>query len=508
VSNESSVQNRSALNRREQTWAWLRANPAALPIGLLAFAVRLVASGGPNGLKNALGYDPAVYFQAGQALAVGELPYRDFTLVHPPGIAVLLAPFSLLANATNDVVAFASARLVFITLGAIGAILIYVVARRLGTVTAIVAGLTYCIAPGLVYTERTTYLEVFMVLATLVGLLLFNRAHPSKIHLVLGGALFGLAVSTKLWALVPLLVITIGLVALKSWRQAALYLGSAAAFGVLLMGPFFLAAPQQMYQMIVVDQLGRPPLPGHGLPRLGMVFGIDEKLEPTVPLSVAVTLLILLLAASLFLWIREPVTRIWVALFASQVAVVLLVPTFFFAYKAYYAVGIALVLGAIVQSVWDYAAGLRERFRALGAAITTLLLLGLGVSWLFVATERLPDSGTALPVSAMTAAVENGRCVTSDSPALQITSNSLTRSLSNDCPIIVDIRGATFSSSLTEYEELVVEYLNSGDYVILTQRKPIVSAPALAQVTKDRPVVQKRGKNYVIYGPRTTNPQP
>ncbi len=237
----------------------------------------------PEWAHECVGYDPAVFFKRVRRLAVGELPYRDLRCVHPPGIAVLLAPFSLLANATNDVVAFASARLVFITLGAIGAILIYVVARRLGTVTAIVAGLTSCIAPGLVYTERTTYLEVFMVLATLVGLLLFNRAHPSKIHLVLGGALFGLAVSTKLWALVPLLVIAIGLVVLKSWRQAALYLGSAAAFGVLLMGPFFLAAPQQMYQMIVVDQLGRPPLPGHGLPRLGMVFGIDEKLEPTNP---------------------------------------------------------------------------------------------------------------------------------------------------------------------------------------------------------------------------------
>ena len=35
------------------------------------------------------------------ALTNGVLPYRDFLLLHPPGIAVLLSPFALIAGATS-----------------------------------------------------------------------------------------------------------------------------------------------------------------------------------------------------------------------------------------------------------------------------------------------------------------------------------------------------------------------------------------------------------------------
>ena len=39
-------------------------------------------------------YDDGVYYSAATALVHGQLPYRDFLLLQPPGIAVLLAPFA------------------------------------------------------------------------------------------------------------------------------------------------------------------------------------------------------------------------------------------------------------------------------------------------------------------------------------------------------------------------------------------------------------------------------
>ena len=47
------------------------------------------------GLTSDLGYDPGVYFAAADGLVHGRVPYRDFVLLHPPGIMLAVAPFAL-----------------------------------------------------------------------------------------------------------------------------------------------------------------------------------------------------------------------------------------------------------------------------------------------------------------------------------------------------------------------------------------------------------------------------
>ena len=105
-----------------------------LGIVLVAFLVRAVPVIRGGGLEGYLGYDDGVYFAAATALVDGVLPYRDFLLLHPPGIAVLLSPFALLAGVTDSATGFAAARLAFMAIGAVNAGLVTVVAGRLGGV--------------------------------------------------------------------------------------------------------------------------------------------------------------------------------------------------------------------------------------------------------------------------------------------------------------------------------------------------------------------------------------
>jgi alpha-1,2-mannosyltransferase len=82
----------------------------AIAIAAIAFLFRLIPvlrGGGLFGLGN---YDDGVYYAACTAIAHGLLPYRDFLLLHPPGVPLLLAPFALVAELTSDSYGFAAAR--------------------------------------------------------------------------------------------------------------------------------------------------------------------------------------------------------------------------------------------------------------------------------------------------------------------------------------------------------------------------------------------------------------
>src|SRR5689334_16903107 len=94
-----------------------------LIIGLgtaLGLALRLYQLSRPNYLFGVTGYDDGVDFSSAVRLVSGELPYRDFVLVQPPGITLLMAPLGLLAKAAGTDVAFAAARIAMACVGAAG----------------------------------------------------------------------------------------------------------------------------------------------------------------------------------------------------------------------------------------------------------------------------------------------------------------------------------------------------------------------------------------------------
>ena len=55
-----------------------------------------------NNFTGVLEYDDGVYYGAAKFLLHGLMPYRDFTIVHPPAICVLLLPFAAIGNWLGD----------------------------------------------------------------------------------------------------------------------------------------------------------------------------------------------------------------------------------------------------------------------------------------------------------------------------------------------------------------------------------------------------------------------
>ncbi len=124
----------------------------------LAFVLRLLPVLNGGGLYGLNDYDDGVYFGAAVALVHGSIPYRDFLLLHPPGILYVLAPFAALGNLVGDATAFAAARLAFMLLGAANAGLVALVAGRIGRRAALFAGVLYAVWPVAANVERTTWL--------------------------------------------------------------------------------------------------------------------------------------------------------------------------------------------------------------------------------------------------------------------------------------------------------------------------------------------------------------
>src|SRR3954471_5445292 len=102
-----------------------------LVVALVALVARLAPVLRGGGLTGVQAYDDGVYYSASDALLSGRLPYRDYVLLHPPGITVVLAPFAALGRVFGDPVGLATGRLAFMLVGTASAALAWAVARRL-----------------------------------------------------------------------------------------------------------------------------------------------------------------------------------------------------------------------------------------------------------------------------------------------------------------------------------------------------------------------------------------
>jgi len=120
-----------------------------VPVELVVFAVALAARTAvvlrSGGFLGNYGYDASVYYAAADALIHGRMPYRDFVLLHPPGLMLAVTPFALLGRLTTDHIGYAGANLGFCIVGALNAVLVVRVVKRLGlgARSAAVGGLFY-----------------------------------------------------------------------------------------------------------------------------------------------------------------------------------------------------------------------------------------------------------------------------------------------------------------------------------------------------------------------------
>lgn len=483
---------------------WLRRAWIPGLLFLLAVIIRLWMIHAQGGLSQAyLNPDEGAYFGATLGLSDGLMPYRDFLLLHPPGITVLLAPFGMISHVIGEHDAFMAMRVFVVLVGGINTVLAYKVASRVGTTAAILAGAFYAVWFPAARVERTSLMEPFVLTAILVALLVVGRKNPSYRWVVIGGAIAGILATVKLWAWIPLLIIMIAAVIMIGWRKAAAFAGATIGAAALLCLPFFIAAPNQMIRMVLLDQAQRSGATNFWA-RIHDIFAMGSIDPHHHGLTILVFAGVVVMAVVAVIFI--PQSRLWAILLVVQIGVLMNTPSLFINYTAYTAAALALVIGAFGQAVANQVLKLdyepRRIVSAILATVAVLIILPMGIR-----TARVLHP-IKFPVTQVSAAIAGGKCITSDSAFTLIETNTFNSNVANGCAVVVDFTGMVYETRNLplqrqhnpQFQQDAIAYLNQGDRVILMrQDKDKLSPAVLAELAK-RPVLFHQGP-YIVYGP-------
>jgi alpha-1,2-mannosyltransferase len=447
-------------------WLW------AIAIAAIAFLVRLVPvlrGGGLFGIGN---YDDGVYYAAATGLVHGLLPYQDFLLLHPPAMPLLLAPFALLAQVIGDSYGFAVARLAWMVLGAVNAVLIWRILRPIGMVAAVFGGLSYAVFYPAVYSEKSTLLESPATTALLIAMLLLQPLVQDtslpRSRAFIAGALLGLTITIKVWGVVTVLIVLGWLLLLRRYGAALrVMIGSAVSATVICL-PFFVAAPTAMWNQIVRDQVFRRG--GNDvtmLGRLDYIAGLRIIDRPHMPLTV-VAVVALLSCAALAWGYRE--ARLAVLLMLGHGAFLLVTPTWFSHFAGFTAAPIVLTGGAAIGRLTALIRAGPARI-AVGV-VAAAALLAYASGWTTVTFNRpFPHHFRAFTAT-------TPGCVTSDDPIALVQTDSLSRNLSRGCQFIADLGGNSHDMAAAAglkvsrnrnqaFQRFALDYLRSGSVTIL-----------------------------------------
>jgi alpha-1,2-mannosyltransferase len=488
---------------------------AYLGVAIVAFFARLFPVLHGAGLKGVGGYDDGVYFAASEAVVHGRVPYRDFMLLHPPGLVYLLTPFAFLARWLGDADAWAMARIFMMLIGVASAVLVTAILRPYGTLGALAGGLMYAVWFPALNAEFSTLLEGPSNTALLVALLLLTRRSQTGVDRssagwseVAAGAALGLAASTKIWGVVPLLVVVAWQLVIRGKEASVAVSAGALAMMVIVCGPTFVLDPSRMWELVVGDQLHRSGSNTAPVFRAANFTPVSRLLPGASTGTTAVALLVivavgLLLAVSA--WSR-PSARVFVILLLAQSAVLLGSPSYFPHYGAYLAPATALTTGVGV-------AVLAQRSRA-GArlprvAITVAVVIGLTV--LAVPVVRVPRM-TPFDASGVTTALTGRRCVEADTPSSLILAGVLSTDLARGCPTRIDVTGSTYNVDRVVgpdgrplerarnpvWQRDILGYLLSGNAAMVTRLEAEGLSPGTRRTLRRLPILY-RGANLTVY---------
>ena len=451
----------------------------ALPLaaGLLAVGLACYGLAGPGGLHGVIQYDDGTYFGAAVRLLQGQLPYKDFVFVQPPGITLLLAPLAALARGVGTREGLALAR---ILTGCVAGLDAYLAGRLLahrGRVAGLVAALALAVQPVAFFADRTLLLEPYLVGLCLgaARLAFSGDGLAGTCRLLAAGALLGLAGTVKSWAVVPAAALVLctllapggpsgaGRPARRGrWRAAASVTGGVAAGFVVPCLPFFAFAPGAFVHEVVLAQLGRTagssPLVSRLPPLVGLtgIEGVDPKRSLGAVLAV-------LLGGALLAGVAVPALRgrggaleRFVVLAGAGAVAAVLVPAQFFYHYVYFAAGFsALMLGSLAGRAAAGAGRLVRagpgpgRVRAGAAGALAALALVAGLAWLVPNEARFDAAasvGAGDPALAIDLAVPAGACAVSDAAILLVEADRFSSDRPG-CPDVVDATGTWLTVS-------------------------------------------------------------
>ena len=470
----------------------------ALGVALLAVSVRLAAVLAGGGLGGLMGYDDGVYYAGAAAMISGRLPYRDFVLLHPPGILLALAPFAEIGRLTSDSTGLAVARLAFMVVGGINAALVLRLAWRFGVLAAVVGGGFYALWTPAIYSEHTTLLEPLAGTALLASVLLLDsgRRHRDRAA-VLAGLALGAACTLKIWYVAPALVVVVWQLAAEGRRRALQVVAGAALSVIAVCAPFLALAPSEMTRMVVLHQLGRPPRISSRLDRLVSMAAVSA---PGTAGRVQVVLVGLLFTLAAVIAVRTAGARLFAALLTVNSVVLLVSPSYFAHYAVFVAAPLALTI-AVAVGVTAADAPLPGRHGPLLRRACAVLMCAAVLVTLLV-TRLTHGYGSPLPQH-FRAAVSSSRCVVSDEPATLALLDVLSRNLERGCQLPVDLTGMTYGLAALRgpdgtavrrsrnpvWQRELRGYLTSGETLVLTRQSGTGIGPGLRRLIRRMPVV-------------------
>jgi hypothetical protein len=452
---------------------------------VVAVVTRLGTLYARRSLADGTGYDPSVYYASADALVHGLVPYRDYTLLHPPGLTLILSPLALIGRATTDNTGFVLATMLSMLVGAANSLLVFRIVRKmdLPRTAAAVAGLLYAVSQLSVQSETDAHLEGWGNLFVLLGIWWYLSAGRtgSPRASVLTGAALAAATSIKLWYAVPLGVgLLWHLVDRRGGRRLLLAVAGAVGAAALIDGPFLLLAGRQLVSMVVIDQVDREPGTTLGKLSRASELGLGNGLVPNAAQGTQILIAVLagiVVAGSVAAAASIPAGRLPSALLVVQLLVLFGSPVFLWFYADYMMPALCLAVGAAVSAVQGRGPVPRRSGAVLGAALVALSCVVL----VRVDVTKPRGAVLAAPGAAMTRATAGARCVQSTSPMPLILLNVLSRDFENGCRQWVDVSGRTYGVDRSpdnlsrprnrRWHRDVLGYLLSGDQFVLVDVK-------------------------------------
>ena len=470
------VQVTPGLQARRAPGSWIgarawsdRITPAALIIALsaLGLGLRVYTLMRPGYLLGVTEYDDGSYFGSAVRLVQGQLPYRDFVFVQPPGITLLMAPVALLAKATGTATGLAIGRVITALAGTASITLTGLLVRHRGRLAVLVACGICAVHPDAILAAHTVLVEPWLVLFCLIGALaLFDGdgLTRSRKRLLWAGVALGFAGVVEAWAIVPVLVL-IALTARQPRRAVTLAGGVAAGFLIPTL-PFAALAPASFYRSVVTAQVGSRlnAVSVYSLYRVRLMAGLSDIAHAPVALVLIVTALVccFVLLGNLFAWslLEQPPPALdwFAAVTGGLMALIFLVPPQFHYHFVgflvpFLAMTVALTAARVVQAV-TRAGGLARPGRTARLAglarsgPAVLAMLGIVVAGLvqFRYETGLQASISSAQLAAARRVIPAGACVLADEVSYLVLSDRFVTSDKN-CPKIDDGTGVNYALS-------------------------------------------------------------
>ncbi|MDX6333376.1 MAG: hypothetical protein QOG05_716 [Streptosporangiaceae bacterium] len=457
---------------------WIRPGPVTAAIVMLtalAVALRFYQLSRPDYLIGVTEYDDGTDFGSAILLIHGDLPYRDFIMVQPPGITLLMAPVALVTKGIGTAWGMGVARILTALAGAAAVAMGGLLVRHRGLLAVILTCGILAVYPPAVQAAHTVLLEPWLVLFCLAGLLAVfdgDRLASTRRRLAWGGVAFGFAGAIKVWAILPVLVILVLILAARQPRRALAYAaGVVAGFAVPVL-PFAALAPGTFYRSVIVAQLVRVdtvriPL-GY---RLHQMTGLTDftGLTSTLVLSlIALVIMVLVVAcsvaASRLTGERPPLLEQFALASAALTIIAFLWPAdFYYHYAGFLAPFLALAIALPVARFVDAlraargsdpaprrpAARLVVRYATLAAIVA---VAAMGVAQFVFESSLQPPLAPTTPgltsdvVSAASDVIPPGSCVLTDQASYAIAANRYVSSRPG-CVPMADGVGSDYSLS-------------------------------------------------------------